>query len=193
MPVNACNTGMLNTTTSGVPDRILGVNMFVSEEFRLGNTHFYGNSLRWGQEPNQAFIIKFHTGATMADFPAVSSLPPGVLGRMQFAFSNQPNRGEPASLFATLSRSPCDFDTARFDAADPCFRSIPPSSGALNFEIAPANVTTSTGQCHLLPDTTYYLNLRWENPAPASRGRISCHPTSGGPTYPYCGVNFTIN
>lgn len=184
VPVGACSEGM--------QEPIRGARLFVHEELQVGNTYLGGNDLRFGQEPNVAFVMKFRPGGA-GQLPVVGGLPPGVVGQLGFVFAQHPNRGEVAVRFATLSTRPCDFDYARLDAGDPCFQRLAiAGGGALFVDVAPDGVSSRPGCCTVRPGTVYYLSLRWEDPAPATRGRVSCRPTPGSPTFPYCGTSLAL-
>ena len=92
--------------------------------------------------------------------------------------AGQTSRGSDAVRFATLSTEPCDFDQEpgreyeKFDAGDPCYKRIMPSTGVIYAYVMESG-TAGGPYCTLRPNTTYYLNMRWEDPT-AARHKISC-------------------
>lgn len=192
VPVGQCTAGMRGTVTNGVRNQVLRALLFVHEEHRVGNTYLLGNDMRYAQQQNDAFIMKFHTGGA-GDFPVVGGLPAGALGAISFAFTGQPNRGQVAVRFASISQRPCDFDYQRLDAQDPCVQRLAiAGGGSLNVHVVPPGVSAGPGFCALRPNTTYYLSTRWEDPLGAARGLISCTPQAGSPTGLQCGTSLAI-
>ena len=184
-----CNAGMRNDVSmpgsglANMTNSVLGVKMLVEENLQRGNTHIGGNSLTFSQDANEAFIIKFRTGAA-GDYDLTSGLSAGAIGGLSFLFAPHTSQGPEAARFAALSTSPCDFDYVQEAAANPCFRQLG-TFDALHAEILPTGSST-TGKCTLRPNTTYYLSMRWENPdAP---GYISCRPAVGSPYANNCGT-----
>ena len=200
-----CNAGMANSTTfygggiGNVTNTITTATMFLLEDLKNGNTYVPGVDFRYPQHQYNAFVIKFKTG-NAGEFPAMGGTPPpGVLGQYTFGFVAQGNRGEPAVRFAALSLQPCDFDYAKFDQGNACYKNLDQQGGGsvLAQIIQDGTVTPTAGNCGLLPNTVYYLSTRWENVgfpgAGAQRGLISCRPSATSPTGQYCGTSLAIN
>jgi hypothetical protein len=198
-----CNVGMLNTVTppatgtGGVTNTINTATMFVFEDLKNGNTYIPGVDLRYPQHQANAFVMKFKTG-NAGEFPAIGgSVPPNLLGQYTFGYVAQGNRGESAIRFAAISTKPCDFDYAKFDQANACYKNLnSQGGGALLLQIISGG-NPDPGTCGLAPNTTYYLSTRWEdvggvNNGPA-RGLISCKPQTGAITGAYCGTSLAIN
>jgi len=190
-----CNAGMLNTTSryDGVGDVVNTVQrarMFVNEDITMTSTYFGGNSMRYSQHQNDAFIMKFRTGGA-GDYPANVSLPPGAIGALQFTWVEHVSQGQSGIRFAALSTNPCDFDYAKLDANNRCYVGLSIQGGGnIYAQIVPAGVNASPGYCALAPNTTYYLSTRWENPSVPTRGQIACKAVPGTSTGQYCGTNF---
>lgn len=193
-----CNAGMANTTVlygggiGNVTHTVNSATMFVFEDLKNGNTYIPGVDLRYPQHQYNAFVMKFRTGGA-GEFPAMGGTPPpNVLGQYTFGYVEQGNRGQSAPRFAVVSTQPCDFDYAKLDAGNACYRSLDQQGGgALLVRIVSSG--DAPGYCTLQPNTTYYLSTRWENPAPLSRGLISCRPAPGSLTGQYCGTSLAIN
>jgi hypothetical protein len=200
-----CNAGMLNTTQfygggiGNVTHSITSATMFVLEDLKNGNTYVPGVDFRYPQQQYNAFVIKFRTG-NAGEFPAMGGTPPpGVLGQYTFGFVAQGNRGEPATRFAALSTQPCDFDYAKFDQGNACYKNLNQQGGGslLAQIVQDGTVTPTAGNCPLLPNTVYYLSTRWEDVgfpgAGSARGAIACRPSPSSPTGQYCGTSLAIN
>ena len=193
IPVGNCNSGMIGGiqndgfNTENVVNRAF---MFVHEEMRVGNTFLGGSSMRYPQHKNHAFVMKFKTGSA-GQFPPVTpgSLPAGGLGVIGFDFADMPNRGATdGDRFATISRTPCDFSYTKVDAGQTaCYRPVSAYYGnKIIAQIMTPGSPADANACELNPDTVYYLNIRWESPLPATRGKIGCHSTQ------YCGTSLGI-
>jgi len=183
---NQCSSGMTG------PNAITNAYMFLSEEMKNGGSYFGGNAMNYAQRKDAAFVIKFKTGGA-GEYSTVG-LPPGAVGAINFQYAEQTNRGPSAVRYATISTTPCDFDYLQYDQNDSCRANISFFTGSVL-----AQVTTETadpGKCKLLPNTTYYLNTRWEDVGirgggQQTRGVISCQPTPGAVTGAYCGTVFS--
>jgi len=191
-----CNAGMLNTTSTygggigNVLNTVQRARLFVNEDVVMTNTYFGGNSMRYAQHQNDAFIMKFRTGGA-GDYPINAGLPVGAIGALQFTWVEHIDRGQSAFRFAALSTSPCDFDYAKFDANNRCYVDLTIQGGGnIYAQIVPVGVNAAPGYCQLRPNTTYYLSTRWEDPRGATRGLIACKAVPGTATGQYCGTNF---
>lgn len=185
IPVGNCNSGMLGGT-----DSVTNAFMFVHEVMKLSaNTFMGGNSMRYPQHKNHAFVMKFKTGSVPADFSATNNLPPGAIGQLSFDFADVNTRGAlQGDRYATISRTPCDFDYQKLDAGNVCYRAVSATSGNKMFaQIMNPGFSPSGYACALSPDTVYYLNIRWENPVGTTRGRNGCQQGT-----PYCGTSLGI-
>lgn len=197
-----CNAGMANNTTfygggiGNVTNTITSATMFVMEDLKNGNTYIPGVDLRYPQHQYNAFVIKFRTGAAGE---LASPMNADIIGQYTFGFVAQNNRGETAVRFAALSTQPCDFDYAKFDQGNACYKNLDQQGGGsvLVQILRDGTVTPTPGNCGLLPNTTYYLSTRWENVgfpgAGAQRGLVSCRPIPGSLTGQYCGTSLAIN
>jgi hypothetical protein len=195
IPVGHCGDGMLNTNTvfgAGLTDNVnsvLDAYMFVMGPLRPGATYFEGNDIRFAQDKNTAFVIKFQTGGA-GEYQLTSGLPAGAVGGLLFVFAQQPNRGTPSIRFAAVSSSPCDFRQDLAQLPDPCYRILNIAGGGnIIADIVPDGVSAAAGHCALRPNSTYYLSMRWEDPTTnASKGLVACRTAVGSPTGTYCGT-----
>jgi hypothetical protein len=100
---------------------------------------------------DQALIFAFRT-------------PPQTGNGVNTAISFDNNTlGAEAIKFVTISTTPCDFSLERFQSRDLCYQ----AGNQTGIEIAITS-TRDPARCTLQPDTTYYLNVRGENPATSS-------------------------
>ncbi len=193
---NNCNSGMSNTVSTygggigNVTNTIQSAYMFVNEDIVIGNTFSTGNNLNYALHQNAAWVMKFRTGGA-GQYTALSGMPANVLGEVGFSFSTQPNRGESAVRFGSISTSPCDFSYTQFDAGNACYQNLNFQGGGTIIAQIVTGGAAEPGKCALQPNTTYYLNTRWEDVgfpnAGPNRGVISCKPSPTSLTGRYCG------
>jgi len=197
-----CNVGMTGVPTPAtslkpqINNNVTSATMFLLEDLKIGNTHIPGVDFRYPQHQYNAFIIKFRTGNAGELTGAVPNS--NVIGSYNFAFTAQENRGEIATRFAVLSTTPCDFDYAKFDAGDGCYKNLDNNGGGSMLVQILSGGQAAAGKCGLQPNTVYYLSTRWEDVGlpgfgPA-RGLTSCKPGFINQVgINYCGTSLAIN
>ncbi|MBL8520333.1 MAG: IPT/TIG domain-containing protein [Betaproteobacteria bacterium] len=84
--------------------------------------------------------------------------------------------GSPASTFVSISPNPCDFNTARVAAADPCYKTGGGENG-ITFQVT-TNPTSPV--CKLNPNERYFLNIRFQDAAGAPSVDACANQLSGG-------------
>ena len=143
----------------------------------LSNTNTWWTSLaaQSGQNHNlvmsrgQSRSIEFTTGAV------------GTFGN--FIFDNSPV-ALPVPKFINLSDKRCDFSYAQADSAEYSGVNSRACTGAASFAVQAAGSPPVAGRCSLLPNKTYFLNIRNENIALSKgvnlRGVDSCDQNSCG-------------
>lgn len=137
----------------------------------LSNTNTWWTSLagQSGQNHNlvmsrgQSRSIEFTTGAE------------GTVG--SFLFDNS-TVGQPVPMFINLSDKRCDFSYAQADSVEYSGVNSRACTGAARFVVQAAGSPPVVGRCSLLPNKTYFLNMRNENIALSKgvnlRGVDSC-------------------
>ncbi|CAN5498015.1 hypothetical protein BH11PSE11_BH11PSE11_13380 [soil metagenome] len=81
--------------------------------------------------------------------------------------------GMSVDKFINISKNQCDFSYTQIDAGSFCSGSA--AKGALQYKVEPAGSPPGTNYCSLLPNTTYYVNIRNEAAAYRSvRGQDTC-------------------
>lgn len=179
IPVGECSTGMTGANA------IANAYLLQLEDYTPISPRI-GNSMRFGLARNAAMVFKFRTGPA-----GVFPLLPREFG---VAYEEQVNRGPSAPRFITVSEKKCDFDYSKVytgsttEGKSGCFQAV--SSGGLvpgRLTLTGTDPAWNFPYCQIKPDTTYYLNMRWENAGLESqRGVISC--PAGENAYNACGT-----
>jgi hypothetical protein len=182
IPVGECGAGMTGENA------ITRAFLYVLEDYQPGGARI-GNSIRFGLQRDHAMVFRMRTGDE-----GLFSLP----RYLTLGYEEQSNRGPLAPRFVTLSEKRCDFDYSKTLAAgklDGCFKTMTGGDSLLAKIWAPGSVPAPTADfpyCPLKPNTTYYLNIRYEDASKAStRGRISC--PAGVNAFNTCGQTIGIN
>lgn len=107
-----------------------------------GNTVNYGQTKNFGMNPGQAISFRFVTN-------------PRLFGNI-----SANNGAVESGRFISISESPCDFNATRAVQNDVCYTS---DAGDLGSTIAyEVSSTPVAGKCTLKPNTTYYINVRFQ-------------------------------
>lgn len=175
IPVGTCSTGMTGENA------ITKAYMWVLEDLKPGSLRL-GNTLAYALPRSAAMVWKFKTGKA-GDYP---SLP----YPLQISIAELTSRGPTVPPFISLSTTKCDFDYTKtignFQAG--CFQSGNAGPTILSSVYpAPQSPSTTFPYCPLSPDTTYYLNVRFENVINAP-GVNDCPASS-----PQCAMTININ
>ena len=160
--------------------------LYVLEDYYPGSPRI-GNSIRFGLRRDNAMVFRFRTGDA-----GLFTLPRYVT----MGYEEQVNRGPLAPRFVTLSERKCDFDytkTMADGALNGCYKTMSGGDSMLGLITGTGgDPAASFPYCPLKPNTTYYLNIRYEDAATISnRGLISC-PT-GVNAYDTCGQTIGVN
>jgi hypothetical protein len=150
-----------------------------------------GNSIRLALTPDASMTFRFKT------LPAGNYSLPRPLAVAIDEFG--PN-GANAPRFISISEKRCDFDYKKLDYATN--GGITPQTFCYKTDTSATiiGMITSTGNdpsigittCQLKPDTTYYLNVRYEFATGGNRGKQSC-PKDAGYYQNSCGAVIGIN
>lgn len=164
---NNCSSGMTGA------NEITKAWMYALEDFNSFPYLRAGQNWQVALPRDQAMIWRFKTGpASSFAFPAAGYIP------VQFNYDENANYGSTAAAFITLSESKCDFDYSKTTAAgasNACYMTSG-YTGTLFARLYPTSqLPAPTSYCPLKPDTTYYINIRYENASSINtRGTISC-------------------
>ena len=177
---DTCSTGMTGDNA------IKAAWLYALEDYYPGSPRI-GNSIRFGLRRDNAMVFRFRTGDA-----GLFTLPRYVT----MGYEEQVNRGPLAPRFVTLSERKCDFDytkTMADGALNGCYKTMSGGDSMLGLITeAGGDPVASFPYCPLKPNTTYYLNIRYEDAATISnRGLISC-PT-GVNAYDTCGQTIGVN
>jgi hypothetical protein len=156
--------------------------LYVLEDYESSSLRL-GNTINWGMVNDAAMVFKFKTGPV----GSFSYLPRDAA----FAFGEAYNRGPVAlSTFMTLSESKCDFNVSKV-GTNACYVMIG-NSGSMQVTTNATAVPPNAGRCQLKPDTTYYLNIRYDGAA-ATPDPLDAYARSKSCSAAYCGQYITIN
>lgn len=167
VPVGNCSSGMPGAITRAWQLNLLGE--YVT---------FRRQSLHVTMTKGQALSFKFRTGARPLD----CNPPNGCTGGFGAAGTTQ---GAEAPTFISVSKARCDFDYAKVNTANACYRSIGGGGNGVDTRFSPAGTPADWTQCELEPNTDYFVNFRWEQAVGASRGVEACNPSG---VYTTCGM-----
>jgi hypothetical protein len=145
---NPCGSYRIKPADTGYNCGTDNAFLYVLEDYTRGGLRL-GNSIRWGMPNDATLVFKFKTGP-------VGDFNPGLVAYDSSQISSQGPSARRALL--TLSESKCDFDTTKV-GTDGCYRVS--ESGLATFY--PRVTTGSFPYCVMKPDTTYYLNIRYED------------------------------
>lgn len=172
IPVGNCSSGMTGTNA------ITRAWMYVLEDYPGPRI---GQAILAGIPRDQAMVFRFKT------LPA-SAIPQTPYRNFGIGYSEQYTHGPSYPRFVTLSENKCDFDYTKTLSAgtlNGCFKNMAGDDSLLGKIWTSSSVPSPSGDypyCPLKPDTTYYLNIRYEDARTSSapRGQISC-PAGQGP------------
>ena len=135
-----------------------------------------GLNNNWLMNRGQSRSVQFVTGAA------------GTIG----SFSFQPSTiGQPVPVFINISATQCDFSYSQIDSPITSgFNSRACAGGA--FAVQNPGSTPLASRCSLLPNTTYFLNLRNESVQTATQTKGAGQRGSDSCTYPACGFVMTV-
>jgi len=94
------------------------------------------------------------------------TLPAGATSSVTKFFMTFGSTGTPAATYLTVSKSPCDFDSAKFAAGNPCYATGVNENG---MTVQTTNAATSP-VCKLTPGVKYYINVRFQDARPFPTG-----------------------
>ena len=181
-----CSTGM-----SGA-NAITKAYMYILEDYTPTSPRL-GNSMRFGLQRDHALVFRLTTGPASA-FPNTLAL--GLNQILGFSYEEYTNEGPMSARFVTLSEKKCDFDYSKTlvsGALNGCYKNMGLGDG-LQAMLTPTgnDPTVVFPFCQLKPNTTYYLNIRYEDARTvAGRGIISC-PAGADPRNT-CGQTLGLN
>jgi hypothetical protein len=139
-----------------------------------------GQAILAGIPRDQAMVFRFKT------LPA-SSIPQAPYRNFGIGYSEQYTHGPSYPRFVTVSETKCDFDYAKTlsaGALNGCFKNMAGDDSLLGKIWTSGTVPSPSADypfCPLKPDTTYYLNIRYEDARTVNnQGLISC-PVGQGP------------
>ena len=172
VPVGTCGTGIGGggVTNAWELEMVDASGALTYMPFRFHSVHMTmakGHAMSW----------KFHT-------PPASQIPSIIVGG--FAQTTT-TIGAEAPTFMSVSTSRCDFDYSKVNTVNACYRSLGGIGNGVDTRLSPAGTPPDALYCDLQPDTTYYLNYRWELAAAGpSRGVEACSAPNG--VYTQCGM-----
>jgi hypothetical protein len=166
IPVGNCSSGMTGTNA------ITRAWMYILEDYTPTSPRI-GQAILAGIPRDQAMVFRFKTGA--------AGLFPQPYRNFGIGYSEQYTHGGSAPRFVTLSETKCDFDytkTLLAGTLNGCVKTMSGDDSLLGKVWSSGSVPSPLSDypyCPLKPDTTYYLNIRYENAGTISgRGVISC-------------------
>jgi hypothetical protein len=179
IPLGTCSSGM---TGANAITRAYQYNL---EDMQTGSLRL-GNSIRLGIPRDAAMVFRFRTGPASA-FPEFNA--PPFYRFLTIINDELPSRGPPMPHFGTVTEARCDFDYSKTLLAgtlNGCYVNLA-ASGSILTKIWPTGSAPTAAAdfpfCPLKPDTTYYLNIRYEDASTlSSRGKLNCPEGTCGAT-----------
>lgn len=157
----ACGTGIAGGITNAWQlNMVDGTGALTYMPFRFHTVHML-------MSKQHAMSWKFHTP------PAGPLIPSPIYGGFQ---QSTTTLGSEASTFMSVTSTRCDFDYTKVNTLDACYRSSGGTDNAVPTRLSPPGTPADFQYCELAPDTTYYMNIRWENANGANRGIEACNP-----------------
>lgn len=157
VPLGNCGSGMGTQITTAYQLNLLG-------DF-FGT--FPGHAEHTAMAKGNVISFMFQTGARP------TSCSPNNPGCLHGFNASSSTIGTEAPTFMSVSTLRCDFDYAKVNTSNGCYRSIGGSENGVTTRFGPAGMPPD-GSCDLAPNTSYFVNIRWEDVTGTSKGKESC-------------------